>query len=533
MATIASATSGNWSSTSTWDGGVLPGVNDIAQVLTGHTVTIDQDISVQSLSNTGSGKFVLTGSTPRVITCSVSMSLATTATGSLLEIDSSYSATGTEITTGNILIGAHTGSGTAAVHIVAGATGSIDFYGDQWRADTSTTGNEPPVLLYESDVDITITLSGSMIGSPGYCIEMNSSGSIDITLSSLSGYYFLRSIGSWDRSITINGNLSTGNYSGFYIYQGTCNIIVNGDITGGTSSSGYSIQLYRMTESNVIVNGNVTGGTGGGTGIYVQGFGSEPTFADITVNGYVRGGSSSTASKAIEMSSGNVRHGDLHITQSVESGVGGAPGVNWYSAGTIEYSNVTIDGDVSALLTTSTSTTQALAVTGNTNLTIYGNIYGGNSLNTRGVSISTGGIGILEGSVFRAGNAEGSSAVSSNEPVKIGKIGQTTEIINNSLALALSAQFMIEDGAGVLYRFTDAEANDLRAALSNLDSSLSPSDVRDGIVYDSDDKVGTMAVPDPAEVYLGVPVDNTVGTASIKLSDAAAITGSQISSLSS
>ena len=41
MATINSAQSGNFSSTSTWSGGVLPGDGDTFNILASHTVTID------------------------------------------------------------------------------------------------------------------------------------------------------------------------------------------------------------------------------------------------------------------------------------------------------------------------------------------------------------------------------------------------------------------------------------------------------------------------------------------------------------
>jgi hypothetical protein len=57
----------------------------------------------------------------------------------------------------------------------------------------------------------------------------------------------------------------------------------------------------------------------------------------------------------------------------------------------------------------------------------------------------------------------------------------------------------------------------------------SGSDVRTGVVYGpSDDLTGTLAVPPSGSVALGVPVDNTVGTAIINVQDMGALLASYI-----
>ncbi|MCX6181744.1 MAG: Ig-like domain-containing protein, partial [Bacteroidetes bacterium] len=52
-AAISSKASGNWSSPSTWNGGVLPGANDEVTISSGNTVLLDMNVSVSSISVTG------------------------------------------------------------------------------------------------------------------------------------------------------------------------------------------------------------------------------------------------------------------------------------------------------------------------------------------------------------------------------------------------------------------------------------------------------------------------------------------------
>lgn len=69
MATITSSGSGNWSSTSTWVGGVLPGVADDVVIADNHIIAADVDITVLSIKGRGEPGGALRVTTNRTITC--------------------------------------------------------------------------------------------------------------------------------------------------------------------------------------------------------------------------------------------------------------------------------------------------------------------------------------------------------------------------------------------------------------------------------------------------------------------------------
>lgn len=64
MATILASATGNWSSTSTWTGGVIPGPGDVA-VSSDYTITVDQSVTCAEVRNdttggaTAGGRFAL------------------------------------------------------------------------------------------------------------------------------------------------------------------------------------------------------------------------------------------------------------------------------------------------------------------------------------------------------------------------------------------------------------------------------------------------------------------------------------------
>jgi hypothetical protein len=54
---------------------------------------------------------------------------------------------------------------------------------------------------------------------------------------------------------------------------------------------------------------------------------------------------------------------------------------------------------------------------------------------------------------------------------------------------------------------------------NTLGGAPGPEDVRDGVVYALESLVGTLKVPLPTQVSIGVPTDDTVGTAILNADD--------------
>jgi len=199
MAIINALKAGNWSDTTVWPGGTLPGPTDQVQA-NGYAITINQDITVASIRTTAEGGGAAGG-------------YYTTENGRTITAD--------------IVCGSNFGMSQSNVsYTVIG-----NIYG-------STTDDYEPIRT-NSSVNSTITVIGNVVASYGHGIN-----NIGIA------------------TIIVTGNVTGGaNSSKYGIFNNsTGSVTVTGNVTGGSGASAHGI--HNLSTGSVTVTGNVTGGSG-------------------------------------------------------------------------------------------------------------------------------------------------------------------------------------------------------------------------------------------------------------------------------
>lgn len=352
-------------------------------------------------------------------------------------------------------------------------------------------------------------------------------------------------ISSWGTGVILTGNVqgslvSVGRYGALNIGS---NSIINGNILAGTQSDSYGVSNY--TNTGVVVNGFIQGGPGGG-----QSAPGIATFSgQMVVNGSVLGG--------------------LYVNNdSIYQNFG----INQFNAG----SNLVVNGNLNS--TTSTVSALRITANGSYSLTVNGNVYAGTQSQNQGIrfTVTTGtGTIVVNGLVFGKGaegiNFQGTGSltvtgdsIAGYGGVGIGNysVGGTVRVYgtaigndwglgyttnagyagvygggsNSGVVETITSVRSVRHGANgqagvagrVFLDVTDIANSFVKmrgnpssfteytlATAENLGSLPSDSDVRLGTVFNFGTRTGTCAVPGAASVAVGVPVDNTVGTAAI------------------
>lgn len=210
MGTITAAKAGNWSDTTVWNGGVVPGNNDTAD-LNGFVVTMD---------------------IPTVPASGTLLALISPAKAGRLDLVMS-------------------GANTYAIN-----------------ATTITAGTNTIINVSGAAPSAALTITGNVAGGAGatysYGILNNSTGTITV-IGNITGGGNSYAHGIYNQStgtITVTGDVTGGSGPSAYGIRNSSEgtIIVTGNITGGSSSLTHG--LYNVATGAITVTGNITGGSG-------------------------------------------------------------------------------------------------------------------------------------------------------------------------------------------------------------------------------------------------------------------------------
>jgi fibronectin-binding autotransporter adhesin len=343
MAIRFAVATGNWSNTSTWDGGTLPAADDDV-FANARTVTIDQDVNVLSLRNTanttpaitagggftvsGTRTIELTGSGTGVVCGSANtLTFAGTSAGSLTTTALTASTTTASVsplvisTSGSVTVNCSTdvigGAATGRIAIVLSGTGARTLTAPSFRSGS----NSSAVGISAGASSGNIQVFGDVIGAAGVGM-VTGSGTVTVTGNVSSGgntgSYGIDA-GAVGGTIIVNGNATGQADHAIRISNASVTCTVNGNVVAGTGSSDYGILVSAA--ATLTVNGNVTGGTGPTThGILLS-----STGGILSIYGIVTGGSSTTAAAGVSCSVGNTT--PILVDGAVIGGSSNSPGV--------------------------------------------------------------------------------------------------------------------------------------------------------------------------------------------------------------
>lgn len=479
MATITSATSGNFSAGATWVGGVVPGPADDAVVATGHTVTIDTNVTVLSFQQAGTGKFVLGGG--RTVSGNVIANAGTYNTGgATVEVTASFGTTAT--INGNITGTGSTGQFSCGVLISGLGTFILNGNVTGFSGNLGATVGAPAIY---TNVNSSITINGNLIAATGnlkVCVFIDAASSA---------------------TLTINGNIIGGSSGVGTIVQvnGVSPLVyVVGNITAA-ASAGMSV---GSTSPSINVTGNVSGGFGSNA----HGINFATTSGTLNVVGNVTGGNANNLRGILVSSNAAV----VNVTGTITG-----------------LSNANADGIALS------GTTSTLFATGNFNAGSGGSGVFASAIFASGASITINAVGTATANGFLS-----PAITSSSTTTNTGVIFQGDMIDGSGGAVAIHTRMMRLTATSSGYnrhQNTVGFPNGtpvFRVSPDQVTGMPTPNNVRAGLSYGYNNLfTGTVAIPPVGSVALGAQVDNTTGTAALDAGTVIAVVGQQVAAASS
>jgi hypothetical protein len=542
MALRVAVASGNWSSTSTWNGGVLPNPGDVV-ASNNFTVTIDQNINVDTLTNAAQSiitavPLMTSNTTPSGIVTGLGGTNAYIAFDGSLSQNSFTNANpgdffGYEFTspkaidmftfvlgggtTANLSFQSWDGSAWITLYtvVLAGVnTFTSPLIGNsvayiKYRFLINTTGSLQmrETYLYEYLSTTAAVAGGTFILNNGVTVTLT--GTTSISQGSVTVLTVPVTTG--NTSTLIGNNFVRANVSNqpLIVLSGAGTFNVTGTIVAtSTSSPGITITGVNSTL-------NYTGSTNAGTGT-----GGHAINTDIvcTINlvGTILGGMISNNVFGLRFNSTGVftlvgsssggfygnNHG-IYLNNTTATITGDLYGGNGYGDNSFglqadNNANITMTGVMYGRLASAFRSSSNIYLNhyGTINCTGLAGIAGSQS-NVAIASTGAGAIHILTGPFI--------SSPTGIQPLYISRMhyrrtmGSYYEFRNNSTN-------------GALPPSAPAPATRLVSPDTIADSPI-PANVRQGTVYSLGSQTGTMIVPSPSNVANNVPVDNTVGTA--------------------
>lgn len=234
MANILAAANGNWSSTSTWIGGVLPTSADFVYA-NNRTITIDQNINVARLSTRGNNGATAGGG----FTCTTTAGVVRTITSTIIEAGT------TTCLTFN--------------HAALNTLAYINFSGGSYGNNANLGSNINGITLTQSAVN-TVYTSGPCYGVTGF----NSAG---MGVAGVVGSVHYH-------TGNVYGTTVATQSSGIMFAAGVTpahTVYITGDLYGGTGGSGAGLYTPVTGTSTIYITGNIYGGNSANApGLLVQ-----------------------------------------------------------------------------------------------------------------------------------------------------------------------------------------------------------------------------------------------------------------------
>lgn len=258
MAERYAVANGNWSATSTWNGGTLPGAGDTVHA-NGFGVVVDQDVTVDEITTTAGSTAVAGGNftvplANRTITADIragsdnvlflssgsgsNVNIVGNVYGSDTDANSAvyFNSTSCNLTiTGNVY-GGEASNSNGIYHRANGTTSSVTIDGDV-IANSVLNSGRGAFLYGPSTRQLDVTITGDVIGGGQYTVQVQ--------------YVTLE----------VQGNVVGSTvYPRGAIYSSHSDIDTLGDVSGGSNNSAPGIMAYNYTA--VICHGSCTAGSG-------------------------------------------------------------------------------------------------------------------------------------------------------------------------------------------------------------------------------------------------------------------------------